>query len=121
MDGAYDDYDHRNKLTSKLEKENFKWEESTGSRASFSDGDYKTFRKICSRYAKRNKVGIQIFQMVDPGLGLCYEFYYSGSDAMVNTLPQPKEVSNYDYVPKKKIQTQVRRSQRLNQNLQVNL
>lgn len=118
MDRGYDDFDHRNKLTSRLEKKGFKWQEATGSRASFEDGDFKTFEKVCRIYSQRNKVGIQVFRMLDPGLGLSYEYYYYGDDsrdAIVNTLPRPEQVSEYSYfpIPTTKTESVLRRSERL--------
>lgn len=119
MDRGYEDFDHRNKLTSRLEKKGFKWQESTGSRASFEDGDFKTFEKLCRIYSQRNKVGIQVFRLLDPGLGLSYEYYYQNDEnpernPMVNTLSQPEEVSDYSYFPiRTKNESVLRRSERL--------
>lgn len=92
----------RNELIHLLEKNDFIWTESTSCRACFNDGDYEVFKKLCLDFATQNKTNIEMFRMIDPGMGLMYELYFdpkyklSKGYPILTTFKLPKEVSNYD-------------------------
>ena len=65
-------------LANHLQKLGFQKLENDGLKAVFADGDYETFDEACKKYAAENKVGIETFQMEDPGLGIMYEMSFAG-------------------------------------------